>query len=200
MALTVGPLKALDVATKAFETELKIPVRNLETVRESLRSVQATTVQEAAREVNFLLDSEDRRVRDGNCVLRLREHGGRNLLTFKGPATFEGAVKRRLEYETEFDDLPRMLTIFEHLGFKVFLRYEKDREEWLLGEVSIALDHTPMGDFVELEGPAEELERSAERLGIDAGGAVRGSYISLWQEHREKHPELELPPDMVFDE
>jgi adenylate cyclase class 2 len=93
-----------------------------------------------------------------------------------------------------------MMTILEHLGFNVFLRYEKDREEWLLGEVSIVLDHTPMGDFVEVEGPPEDLVRTAGVLGIDVGEAVRGSYTSLWQEHREAHPDLELPLDMVFDE
>ena len=34
----------------------------------------------------------------------------------------------------------------------------------------------------------------------EVGEPVRGSYISLWQEHREAHPELELPADMVFPE
>lgn len=188
------------MATRPLETELKIPVRDLEAIRAALHEAQAIAVQSMAREVNLLLDSEDRRVTAGGFVLRVREHGDRKLLTFKGPATFDGAIKQRPEYETEIGDLPRMLTILEHLGFKVFLRYEKDREEWLLGRVSILLDHTPMGDFVEVEGPTEDLERTVRVLGIEVGEAVRGSYISLWQEHREAHPELELPADMVFPE
>jgi len=77
---------------------------------------------------------------------------------------------------------------------------KKDREEWLLEQCSVVLDHTPMGDFVEVEGPPERLERVARLLGLDAETAVRGSYVSLWVEYRELHPELDLPANMVFTE
>jgi len=93
-----------------------------------------------------------------------------------------------------------MVDIFERLGFSVCMRYEKDREEWLLEQCSVVLDHTPMGDFVEVEGPPERLERVARLLGLDAVTAVRGSYVSLWLEYRELHPELDLPANMVFTE
>ena len=49
-----------------------------------------------------------------------------------------------------------MLEILDHLGLQVVARYEKDREMWLVDEVSVVLDHTPMGDFVEVEGPREQ--------------------------------------------
>ena len=93
-----------------------------------------------------------------------------------------------------------MVEIFERLGFSVFMKYEKDREEWLLDDISVVLDHTPMGDFVEVEGPPERLELAARLLGLDTAAAVRGSYVSLWLEYRELHPELDLPTDMVFAE
>jgi adenylate cyclase class 2 len=133
-------------------------------------------------------------------MLRLRQHGDRNLLTLKGPVSYNGAIKVRAEQETEFSDLSRMVDIFERLGFSVFMKYEKDREEWLLDEFSVVLDHTPMGDFVEVEGPAERLERAARLLGLDPAAAVRGSYVSLWLEYRKLHPELDLPTNMVFAE
>jgi hypothetical protein len=57
-----------------------------------------------------------------------------------------------------------------------------------------------MGDFVEVEGPPEQLERTALLLGLRVAEAVRGSYVSLWHEHRARHPELDLPFDMVFIE
>jgi adenylate cyclase class 2 len=90
--------------------------------------------------------------------------------------------------------------IFEQLDFSVYMRYEKDREEWLLEDVSVVLDHTPMGSFVEVEGPPERLEEVADLLGLNVATAVRGSYVSLWMEHRARHPELDLPFDMVFAE
>ena len=186
--MTDGPL----------ESELKIPVIDFEPVRASLRREQAVIVQVMAREINLLLDRHDGRLRTAGSLLRLRQHGDRNLLTLKGPVSYRGAIKVRAEHETEFSDLPRMVEIFENLGFSMFMRYEKDREEWLLGEFSVVLDHTPMGEFVEVEGPSERLERVAHLLGLDAAAAVRGSYVSLWLEYRELHPELDLPTDMVF--
>jgi adenylate cyclase class 2 len=77
------------------------------------------------------------------------------------------------------------------------MRYEKQRESWMLGETRVDLDHTPMGDFVELEGPTDSLEATAHRLGLDPERAVAQSYIGLWRDFRRQHPELGR--DMVFD-
>ena len=188
------------MADKSLESELKIPVTDFEAVRASLRRERAVVVQTMARESNFLLDQHDGRLRTAGSLLRLRQHGDRNILTLKGPVSYRGAIKVRPERETEFSDLPRMVDIFEQLGFSVFMKYEKDREEWLLDEFSVVLDHTPMGDFVEVEGPPDRLEQMARLLGLDPAAAVRGSYVSLWLEYRELHPELDLPTDMVFAE
>lgn len=187
-------------AKEPLESELKIPVPDFETVRESLRRERATLVQGMAREINLLLDQHDGWLRTAGSLLRLRQHGDRNLLTLKGPVSYDGAIKVRAEHETEFSDLSRMVNIFERLGFSVFMKYEKDREEWLLKEYSVVLDHTPMGDFVEVEGPLKRLEFVAHLLGLDVADAVRGSYVSLWLEYRELHPELDLPTNMVFAE
>lgn len=183
-----------------FESELKIPVNDFEPVRASLRSEQAVVVRAMAREINLLLDQHGERLRDAGLLLRLRQHGDRNLLTLKGPVSYSGSIKVREEHETEFSDLPRMVEILERIGFSVFMRYEKDREEWTHGEFSVVLDHTPMGNFVEIEGPPERLEQTACLLGLDPATAVRGSYVSLWLEHRERHPEFDLPTNMVFSE
>ena len=183
-----------------FESELKIPVTGFEPVRASLRRERAVVVQVMAREINLLLDQHDGRLRTAGSLLRLRQHGDRNLLTLKGPVSYSGSIKVREEHETGFSDLPRMVEIFERIGFSVFMKYEKDREEWLLGEFSVVLDHTPMGNFVEVEGPPDRLEWAARLLGLDAVTAVRGSYVSLWHEYRELHPELDLPTNMVFAE
>ncbi len=186
------------MAHNDLETEVKIPVADLDQVRVALQRARAIVVTPMAREVNLLLDMDDGRLRERGCLLRLRQHGDRRLLTFKGPATYRGAVKERPEHETEVADLDRTREIFEDLGFTVFMRYDKDREEWLSDEYAVALDHTPMGFFVEIEGPSDGLEKIADLLGLQTSAAVQGSYVSLWLEYRARHPELDLPNDMVF--
>ena len=180
------------------ESELKIPVADLGAVSDRLCGLQAECVQASSREVNVLLDRADRGLSSAGQVLRLRAYGTRHILTFKGPASYLDRVKSREELELEVADPAVTIAILERLGFRPWMRYEKDRALWRLGPVEVALDHTPMGDFVELEGPPEELRASAERLGLDAASAVRGSYIQLWHEHRARH--AALPADMVFGE
>ncbi len=188
------------VADISLESELKIRVADLEPVKASLQRARAVVVQLMAREINLLLDTEDGRLRRAGSVLRLRQHGDRKILTYKGPVSYRGEIKERPEHETEVVDLDRIGEILFHLGFSVFMRYEKDREEWRLEDVSVVLDHTPMGDFVEVEGPPERLEDMVNLLGLDIAAAVRGSYVSLWQDYRASHPTLDLPFDMVFTE
>jgi len=182
-----------------IEAEIKIPVENLDSIREALIGTRATSVHPMAREVNLLLDTDDGCLQDAGNILRLRRYGSRHILTFKGPAVYHGPVKERPEHETEIENTERMLEILDHLGLRAVARYEKDREMWLVDEISVVLDHTLMGDFVEIEGPRERLQTAARSLGLEPSTAVKGSYLSLWREHRLRHPEKNLPVDMVFE-
>ncbi len=184
------------MAGNSTETELKIPTPDLEAVRDRLRAVGARRLTVVQREVNLLFDTEDHRLKRAGQALRLRRVDGRAVVTFKGPASYQGQVKKREELETEVANGDVMVGVFERLGWRPSFRYEKDRECWQLGQVEVALDHTPMGNFVELEGPLETLEPAADSLRFDVRDAVRGSYVGLWQEYRDHHPDT--PVDMVF--
>jgi adenylate cyclase class 2 len=180
------------------ETELKIPVPDLDSVRQRLADSNAREIHAAEREVNVLFDSADGDMTRADRVLRLRRMGRARRLTLKGPPRFEGQIKHREELELEVGDVETMAAILDRLGFQPTLRYEKDRETWEIHGVTVTLDHTPMGDFVELEGAADRLAAAAESIGVAVADAVRGSYISLWQEYRAQNPGLDLPTDMVF--
>ena len=84
--------------------------------------------------------------------MRLRRAAGRAILTYKGPARFAGGVKMREERETAVSDPDEMEAILAALGFERRFRYEKRREEWTLEGCAVALDETPIGNFVEVEG------------------------------------------------
>jgi len=188
------------VEKERLETELKIPVSDLGPVREALLRGAAAQTHPMAREVNVLFDTDDGRLRKSGSILRLRTYGELHILTFKGPVRYQGKIKERPEYEVGCDDTGRMSEIFNHLGYSEITRYEKYREAWFLDDVEVVLDHTPMGDFVEVEGPPEKLDTAALSLGLDPGAAVRGSYISLWSDYRARHPGAKLPENMVFCE
>jgi len=180
-----------------IECELKIPVAGLDAIRRRLAEAGADRITGDEHEINILFDSPDGRLAASGLVLRVRRVGPRNILTFKGPASYDGAIKQRREIEVEISSSEHLSELLHALGYEPWMRYEKHRESWMIGEVRVELDHTPMGDFVELEGPTDFLEESARRLGLDHSHAVAQSYIGLWQEYRRKHPGLNR--DMVFD-
>jgi adenylate cyclase class 2 len=180
-----------------IECELKIPVDGLDPIRYGLVEAGAERLTGDEREVNILFDTADGDLGSRGQVLRVRQFNGRHLLTFKGPASFAGAVKQRREIELEIPSSELISELLDALGYAPWMRYEKQRESWLIGDVHVELDHTPMGDFVELEGPTDSLDETARRLGLDPTRALTQSYIGLWQDYRGAHPELGR--DMVFD-
>lgn len=177
-----------------LEREIKFPGAELEKLRERLLDLEAERVGPPAFEDNWILDRGSELI-DSGRILRLRTDGGRARLTFKGPMRLEGNVKVREEREIEISGADEAMALFENLGYQVVRRYQKVREEWHLGGVTIALDHTPIGDFAEFEG--DGAETVAKRCGFDPEKAERRSYLRLYQDYLKKNPGA--PPEMVFN-
>jgi len=134
-----------------LEREIKFRSDDLAKLRERLGELEAERVGPAAFEDNWIVDRGDELLAKGR-ILRLRTDGARSHLTFKGPMHMEGKLKVRQELEIGIESAEEGLLLFEQLGYKVVRRYQKVREEWQLGGVTISLDHTPIGDFAEFEG------------------------------------------------
>jgi adenylate cyclase class 2 len=88
--------------------------------------------------------------------------------------------------------------IFGELNFRPMFRYEKFRTEFRRGrDQGVAeLDETPIGVFLELEGPEKWIDRTARRLGFSPSDYVTKSYGSLfleWCKARQCEP-----GDMTF--
>jgi len=178
------------------ERELKFAQVDLDALRQRLVEVEAERLGPAIFEENWLLDRKGELAKKSS-VLRVRAEEGRGaVVTFKGPARFDGNVKIRRELEIRIENAEKALALFEALGFQVERRYQKLREEWRLGTETICLDHTPIGDFVEFEG--DRAEAVAKRCGFDSEKALRKSYLMLYADYIAEHPEA--PRDMVFED
>lgn len=175
------------------EREIKFACSSLEDLREQLRELDAERLAPANSEDNWIYDRNDE-LKSSQRLLRLRIDRQGARLTFKGAPRFENEVKVRVENETEVEDADQIHRILEALGFEVIRRYQKKREEWHLGGVTVALDHTPIGDFVEFEG--DGARAAARRFGFELDKSERLSYVELYEVYRQEHPDA--PPDMVF--
>lgn len=180
----------------AAEREFKFAVASLVPVRAALQRLGACLRVQATLERNWVLDDAQGSLRQRGCLLRVRQWGDRHLLTYKGPARFAAGLKVREELEVGLEASEKALAVLAALGFSPVFYYEKQRETWHLGQAEVALDHTPMGDFVELEGGEPELRQLAAFLGLVPEAALHGTYLELWQSYRRQHPEA--PEHMVF--
>ena len=154
-----------------LEREIKLRFASADEARERILSpgVGATPLRGRRLQEDSLLDTADDRVYQRRSVLRVRTEGGKSLLTFKGPVQ-PGVMKLREELETVVADGDTLLTILHELGLRVWFRYEKYREEFAAEDVVIAIDETPVGTFVEIEGGEEHIHRTAAALGQDREG------------------------------
>ena len=216
------------------EIEVKLRIPDKRRLLRRLERLEAKLVRARVHEMNTLYDTPDGNLSRRGQMLRLRverpasraaEVGTKRkasagkpgipvLLTFKAPAkgrnaSKPGLYKIREENELRIPDRGEAVMILEALGVRPWFRYEKFRTVFGLRGMpglKLALDETPLGVFLELEGPREEINRAAKLLGFVRSGYINKSYGALFMEerglvgrasHNEPVP-FSGVPDMVF--
>ena len=167
-----------------LEREIKLRFDSADEAREKILALGAAPLLGRRLQEDCLFDTDDERLRRQRSTLRVRSEGGKSLLTFKGPA-IPGLIKIREEYETVVADGAALQTILEELGLHVWFRYEKYREEFSNDDVVIALDETPVGVFVEIEGGEDAIHETARALGCTPADYITDSYRFLFLQHRD---------------
>lgn len=206
----------------ARETEIKLKVEDQKAFERKLKKLGAKTVGAGGgrvHEFNTIFDTPDGGLAKHGQLLRIRTEtsGGqgqasgtkRILLTFKQPTVRgvddEGArFKVREETETELTDSIALTTIFEGLGMRGWFSYEKYRTTWKLGakqkwakDLLIEVDETPVGTYVELEGPPAAIDQAAEAFGFTRRDYLVKNYLSLYAEDCRRRGVA--PGNMLFE-
>jgi adenylate cyclase class IV len=140
----------------------------------------------------------------------------RQVLTFKRPTAQQtaahtsrypsfGSHKVRDEIEAQVTDTGNLVKIFEGLGMRGWFRYEKYRTTYKLPatkswarDLLIEVDETPIGTFVELEGPPGAIDRAATELGYSKRDYILTNYLALYAEdcrRKGQQPQNMLFPD-----
>lgn len=165
------------------EVEIKFRIDDRATVEERLRAAGFQEKTPATHEMNTLYDFPGMDLRKRGELVRLRDFGGKWKVTHKAKGT-TGRHKSRMETETSVGDGEKLATILQALGVKPSFRYEKFRSEWTDGNGDVVLDHTPIGEFGEIEGKPEWIDRTARKLEISEDKYITGSYAELFQQYK----------------
>lgn len=180
-----------------IETEIKLRLPDAATGRKLLRRAGLKVKRRRKFESNLVYDTAEFSLRQRGELLRLRLSGRDMVLTFKGRPV-PARHKTREEIETALGDITVMDQILRHLGFQVVFRYEKYRTEYApaRGTGVVTLDETPIGVFLEIEGEAGWIDRTAQRLGFNQSDYISASYGSLYASFCTEHGLQEN--EMVF--
>ena len=191
------------------EIEVKIALTSVVKARKILREGKFHAEGTRVFERNLVLDNAQGNLKQKGLLLRVRTTGkGRKaaeaLCTFKGPAG-ETRTRHKIRIEREFNagNSDECLAVFAGIGFHPAFRYDKFRTKFSRRargagkQGHIVLDETPIGVFLELEGPAAWIDRTAKDLGFSRNDYITMSYARLWEKWREEHSIT--AGDMVFD-
>jgi adenylate cyclase, class 2 len=172
------------------EIEVKLKVDNPRALKRRLTEAGFGVVVRRHFEGNVVYDFRDSRLRRSRSLLRLRTEENRYILTFKSPLHASQNYKIRTELETVIKDAATMERILGVLGLRPIFRYEKYRTAYAekdqpgpKGKALLVYDETPIGFYIELEGPARWIDRTAHRLGFGKRDYITASYAELYQNY-----------------
>jgi adenylate cyclase, class 2 len=204
------------------ETEIKLKIDNPKSFLRRLSKLGAKPSIPRTHELNLIFDTPDGGLAKHGQLLRIRtetpvaaskKSPPRTLLTFKSPPgqlaigapapPAERRHKVREEIELVLTDAAALQKIFQGLGLRGWFRYEKFRTTYKLPardfwakNLLIELDETPLGTFVELEGPGDAIDRAARELGYSVKDFVLKNYLVLYLDDCRRR---NVPPgDMLF--
>lgn len=192
----------------AHETEIKLRILNPKSFLRALKKLGAKPASPRVHEHNLIFDTPDGGLAKHGQLLRIRtetpaekkptkKSPSRTILTFKsppeqlaiGPVAPSGSRRHKVREEIELvlNDGAPLQKIFEGLGLKGWFRYEKFRTAYRLParlswakDLIIDLDETPIGTFVELEGPGPAIDQAARELGFSHRDYVLKNYLVLY--------------------
>lgn len=169
------------------ETEIKFRITDLHELAANLRQLGFVEITPRTHEMNVLFDLPGRPLRARGDILRIRKYGDSWVLTHKAKSAYDnGPHKVRIETETKVEDGAKLEAILRALQFEAVFRYEKFRAEWGGEHGHVVIDETPIGNFGEIEGPAEWIDHVARDLGISTADYSTDTYAGLFYSWKER--------------
>ncbi len=180
---------------QAAEIELKFPVADPEDLETRLPQLGFNLITPRTYEHNILFDTPARDLRAKRQILRLRDYGGIHTLTHKriDDSTPESArYKIRIETETTVSDPHAITEVLAQIGYQPAFIYEKYRTEYSIFDPAtnttphLVIDETPIGTYVELEGPTDWIDRTLTDLNVDLSTCITDSYGKLFLDWKQR--------------
>jgi adenylate cyclase, class 2 len=170
------------------EIEIKFRVADIRALNRKLRAAGFRVHTKPTHEMNTLYDLPGELLRIRKELLRVRKYGSTWTLTHKSGGKISRHSSRQ-ELQTDVTDGKKMDAILRALGYSPSFRYEKFRAEWVEkknGKGQVVVDHTPIGNFSEIEGPSRWIDATAKKLGVEREDYITKNYATLFAEWKQQ--------------
>ena len=148
--------------------------------RALVERIGATPSRPRHFEDNVLFDDAASSLAASGRALRLRRTDAAAIVTYKGPRVTGTGVKSRPEIEVTVGDADAAQQVLEALGYRKAFRYQKYRQAFRWRDAEVVVDETPIGTFLEVEGPIETIHAAAAALGRGPADYIEESYAALF--------------------
>ena len=181
---------------KQLETEIKFYLTDLSSIRQRILDLGAEP-RGRYFESNVRFEAPGQALKKKKSLLRLRQDQKAKLTYKSTPPESDNQFKIMRELEVEVSDFDTMHLILEALGFHHEQVYEKWRETLVLDQTQFCLDSMPYGDFLEIEGPKQDIKNVAAQLGLRWNQRILLNYLHIF-EILQKNLNLDFS-DVTFD-
>jgi adenylate cyclase, class 2 len=132
-------------------------------------------------ENNILFDTTNNKLEEKDQLLRLREYKGKYIITFKNKHKGDRTkFKIREEIEIEVSDFAPTIEIFKRIGYNIKLIYQKYRRTMVLDNAEVTIDNLPFGDYIEIEGNKDDINKLSDELKLSITDISNKSYVGLY--------------------
>jgi adenylate cyclase class 2 len=163
-----------------LETEIKFYLADLSSIRQHIIEMGAHS-RGRSFESNIRFEDACQNLKKQKSLLRLRQDRKVRLTYKSTPPEEDGQFKILKELEVEVSDFDTMHHILEALGFHQEQVYEKRRETMVLDRTHFCLDSMPFGNFLEIEGPKQDIQKFTARLGLAWKQRILLNYLEIFE-------------------
>ena len=186
------------MANNSIEVEIKFKIPDLSILEEKIKTVGGRELHRNSFQKTIRMDTVEESLQKKGIFLRVRG-GEKKTMTVKSRLpNADKNFKEREELEIEISDTELAEKMLFTLGFTEKWIMEKYRTEYELAGTTLALDHLPFGDYLEIEGDKSSIENVVQMLGLEKQKRIICTYWHLFDEYRKVNNLT--GEDIVFDD
>src|SRR4030042_2683213 len=170
---------------KEIEIKIRIDNRERQKIKQKLGKFTIPV-----KETTYGFFTKDGKSVEKGIFPRIKKYNNSRtgLLTIKVKKEDNKDYFQREEHEKEINNIEWFRNFLKLLGYKKEIIFEKKREKKRIKNgVLICLDTLPFGEFIEIEGEKESIEKTIKELGLEKRERIANAYLRVWADYKKAH-------------